>query len=319
MITNLGAAKSTQRMRTMHEGWFLRVLRADGQEYRFTTVDQEINLARLHTGYSPHPGVRVSSMRREAGVKDRTIQVTCLLDDVLATQGGITYEDVRMGRLRGGRVQMRRHTFKFPWWGQTHDNHVWWILEADVDGYDVVLRLAGLTSRLKNRSGAFYSRSCQNELAVRDIRNGGRLVVSNCPVRTNAEPWRYTGCGTSSVSSRRKFQVTNANFSSSATPDDWFAFGYIVAESGPLQGFEARVLTSSFFPTPPANRHLLELAAPLPLTPSTETWRVVVGCDKTAPTCLTKFNPTWNSYRDGFRGHEQIPGFDRAVRGPLAT
>lgn len=294
-----------------------RVNRADGGSYRFTTANQKVD-TRLHEQHNPSPGIITFANRREVGTKDATTELHGLIDTGESQPVGITFEDCRARRLLGATLTQELVNWEFPFADPLVQN-AWLLQDFDFNEREWQFRLAGLTADLKVKLGDIHSRQCQNDLGV------FAPIRSYCPVDVNVWPLNVLSCSVTgdTTPDKRTITIENATGGSGLVDpvhddENYFAFGRIRVTQGTNSGLEELVEASVKFAT---GKQTITLSQPMPFAFAvSDVVTIWVGCDKTAATCIAKFNAFQGiNFQGGFRGFPDIPGTDALLRNPSGS
>jgi uncharacterized phage protein (TIGR02218 family) len=272
------------KVTTVCRAWL--VVRKDGQSYGFTDHDQDLTIDGQI--YRASGGMSAKAFQQGTGFSVDNSEATGILSDA-----SISDEDIAAGRFDKAEVRswllnwtdtsQRIEQFR----GNFGD------ITRSAGAYTVELR--GLTDRLNQPQGRVFHRGCS---AV--------LGDDACKVDLN-QINLYNEVNVLSVTSDEQLAV-------SLTPEfqtGWFDKGYFDVLSGHgigLRGYISRDITH-------AERRVIYLSVPLGVTLEVGTrLRLVVGCDRKAQTCQSKFGNFLN-----FRGFPHMPGEDWLTSYPVSN
>jgi len=299
------AAKAAFRRRTggLASAW--RVVRLDGDDYRFTQHDQVLD-SRTLRGYSPKPGLVTFTNRRQAGLRDATTELAGLVDDGNSFPAGITSDDLEAGRLWGGFCWQSTLAWPFPW--HTVGFNIWQIQDVEWEGHEWRLRLAGWTSLTKEKIGDIISRDCQNTLGL------NAPPRSFCRANIQVAPFKVTSSTVTASITPSRVEFTCDGFDQTEHVNNYFDRGFVSIKSGSNVNQEELIELSSVGGGP--NEFSLRLSRPMLFALEVgDTLDVFTGCDKTPTTCDQKFDQLQTS----FRGFPDMGGMDELLISPSAT
>lgn len=252
--------------------YLLRLIRADGQTYGFTSALDSLESEGLL--YSSSQGLDVSSLALTSSLAVDNLEMTTLDDGSLFQQN-----EVFGGVWRNTRFTIGRYNFKSP------SDGVEILMEGTVgevtiaDGY-VRVELRGLQAPLQQTLGQVVSITCR-----------ARLGDSLC--RVNLAPLTASGTVTT-VSNRRQFTSTSLS-----QAEHYFTEGRLTFTSGTCKGLSHKVKYSN------GASIALQLPTPSDFAPG-DTFTIVAGCRKRyVEDCTERFGNALN-----FQGEPHLPGVD---------
>lgn len=288
--------------------WYWTIIRRDGFVYRFVAHDQYSSREALPF-FSPEPGVAVFATRHEQGLVEGSTQLLGICENGNSLIAGIRWVDVHAGRLAGAVAIQQLAPWEYAWFGEPIVHHVYDVGEIEFDEIEWTMQLTGLAGRTKQKRGAIYTRGCLNQLGLNDgVRSFCQAVITNYPRTVSAVAVDATLAPTRRTFSL--FKSSSGALLSTTHVTNIFAFGYVRWLTGQNAGLLETIETSTPIST---NVQGIILQNPLPFDVGVgDTCDIVVGCDKQAETCFTKFN----QFNQSFRGAPDIPGFDLVFRSP---
>ena len=256
-----------------------KLTRRDSTVFGFTDHDQDITFESVNfkaaTGFTP------SAIENNASLTVDNLDIEGLLSDTAITEADILagkYDfaeieifQVNYNDLTQGALKLRRG----------------WLGEVALQKHQFVAEVRGLTQRLSQTIGEYFSPSC-------------RATLGDDRCKVNLAAHTVTGSVTSAAS--------NQEFTDSARTEASaiFSFGLLTFTSGANDGFSIEVKEYIYSSVTGGK---LILALPMPYTVSVgDTYSLSKGCDKTPETCLTRFSNIVN-----FRGEPFVPGLDRML------
>lgn len=249
--------------------WHL--IREDGVELGFTDHDKDLTVdAQLYKAATGFTATNVES-KADFSVDNMDLEGMISSDEITETDilnGVYDYAEVEIFAVNYEDLTQGKIYLKRGRMG-----------EVKVNRSQFVAELRGLSQHLQQHIGRIYTSSCD---AV--------LGDSRCGV--NLASFTFTGTITS-VTDRQRFKCSTLNQAAG-----YFTGGVITFTSG--DNDDLRMEVKEFAATE------VVLALPMPNTIEVgDTFSIVAGCDKTAPTCVAKFSNFVN-----FRGFPDIPGTD---------
>lgn len=262
----------SQEVTTLATCW--KLTRRDGTVMGFTDHDRDITVGVVTylaaSGFTPTAvasasvlgvdNLDVEGMLSSGAIEDADLMAG-LYDHAEISVFQVNYMDVSMGTLplRTG-----------------------WLGEVQMHGGRFVAEVRGLTQRLSQRIGIFYSPSCRAEFG--DARCGVNLAG-------------LTETGTITGVTSRAILQDSARAEQAGT----FSFGTLTFTSGANAGLsmEVKIFEPGEF----------TLFLPFPYdVEAGDAYSVTQGCDKTFETCSQRFSNAVN-----FRGEPHVPGTDRIL------
>lgn len=199
----------------------------------------------------------------------------------MLSSGAIVEADLMAGLYDHAEISVFQVNYADPSMG-TLPLRTGWLGEVQMQGGRFVAEVRGLTQRLSQRIGAFYSPSCRAEFGdSRCTVNLATLTVSGT----------ITG-----VTSRAVLRD-----SARTEEADTFSYGTLSFTSGENAGLSMEV--KIFEP----GEFTLFLPFPYDVAAG-DAYSVTQGCDKTLQTCAQRFSNAVN-----FRGEPHVPGTDRIL------
>ncbi len=327
MIPNKIATRTRTKRITATLCWAVEIQRVDGRVHKMATHDALFS-TKSTAFYTPQPGHTVFAQRREAGLRDRTTEISGIIDDGDGTAivgEGITFEDLLAGRLKDSTAEYDLVNWMFPFFGESTINHVYDIADIEWDDTEWRLRCVSKTNKLKQKRGDIVSPLCQNELGINDgVRSFCSAIIQNHPETVLAATVSATITPTT-----RTFSLLNAGgagvgFISATHVNDYFSHGFVREVTGgvpPNQRNSGLIETVEDSQDLGGNEQQITLQVALPFLPIVgDKFDITVGCDKQDTTCRDKFSSiTFPVFDESFRAMPDVPGFDRAIRHPRAT
>lgn len=265
---------------------FLRVQRADGAVYGFTSTDRAVTV----DGLLYQPGFDTSAIASAEGLQVDNLNLTILPDE---EGGAITATDLLAGRWSSARFELFTANYLDPSLG-------------------IERKLKGSTGEVKYENGVFVvefrditqSMQMQQGIALSPTCRA-RLGDARC--RLDLVPFTVTSSITSAASPQ---QVADDNRTEA---DDWFGDGELTATSGDNAGLTRRVKSYTG-----AGVFTFDLPFPFEFAEG-DAYSAIPGCRKrhersaANPTavsdCIDKFDNVLN-----FFGEPDVPGLDAATR-----
>jgi uncharacterized phage protein (TIGR02218 family) len=257
----------------------------DGVVFRFTSHDTTIQYDGVD--YVPAGGFNSSARQRVDGLKDRNFESSGMI-----TSDDITFDDLRAGLFRQAMVEIMLIDWMYPW-AEPYETNKFWIAGLNFTGEVWMAQLEGITHKLKQNVGRVAGRKC-------DVHEFGD---SRCNVPGGVAAWTETASvvAVSATKPRRGFTT---NFATST--NDWFKGGTLTWTSGANTGLKMGINTNV------GQGVTLWIDMPYDIEEG-DSFTAVVGCDRTAGTCFSKFDNIIN-----FRGYPTVPGTDAMLTTPDA-
>lgn len=261
------------------------ITRLDGTIIRLT--DHDNTLVVEGQTYVPTETLIASARQKLDSLRVHNIEATGLNSSL------ITDEDLRARKFDHATVDEFTVDWRYPFY--PYDRRTYTIGEITVTSETWVAQLLGLVSRLRQRRGYLYTRTCR--WALGDAFCGVSLASLTVSAAT-----------VSSVSAARRTIVTS--LSGGGFADNYFAGGLVTwhASNSNNPGVQSEVKSSTA-----AGQLELQLRTPFDILVGDE-FSIYPGCNKTPEQCKTKFN-NWINYG----GFPAIPGNDRAHNTPDAN
>lgn len=258
--------------------FFWRVERTDGQVFRFTDHDRDLNI----NGeiYLAGTGATPSAIQSKIGMAVSNLTVQTLLDSSVISEADLI----------NGRWDYAKMVCGICDW--TNPSNSVGILRAGTlgavttNGPMFVAEFNGLMAKLQQEVTRIVGPECDVELGS-----------SWCSV--NLTPFTFTGT-ISAVTNRKIFTIPTIQATNT------FAYGVFKITSGVAAGLQGKVESST-------SGGVITLFLPLPASPAVgDTYEIIAGCDKRRETCASKFSNLVN-----FQGFPFVPGTDDVTKGPL--
>lgn len=271
-----------------------RIERLDGIVHAFTAHDQPITFK--GTVYEPCGSIMPSAY--QAGGQFGDVGNASLLGllSIDGLQPGIPARDISAGLLDAAEIQI----WELPWKGTEKPypilkGYVGTITQKDINYEAEVITISGL---LSNRGLLeAYTPNCRF-----------RLGDARCTV--NLAAFTDTGFVTEEAGGSIAIQAAKRQFIdiSRIEADDYWANGNLTWTSGDNTGYSSEVAASN-------DQGGITLWNVMPnIIRLNDQYTIVAGCDKTRPTCITKFNNIAN-----FGGFPDVPGNDIILQTPDAN
>lgn len=274
--TNL-AGHLASEVTTLATCWKLK--RRDNTILGFTDYDRDLIIDtvmyKASTGFSPGAidsagSLRVDNIEVEGMISSGSITEADILaglyDFAEIEIFGVNYMDLSQGS-----IKLRRG----------------WLGEVSLHKQQFIAEVRGLTQRLTQTTGEFYSASCRASLGD-----------SRCKVSMGAHT--VTGSVTTAPSSLQFLDTSRSEAS------DLFTFGTVRFTSGANNGLSMEV-KEYLYTSGSGGQIILALPMPYPILAG-DSYSMTKGCDKTLATCFNRFNNVVN-----FRGEPLVPGLDRIL------
>ena len=261
--------------------WAIKLVRADGQVFGWTSADADVTLSAVL--YRSAPGLDVQAFATSAGLGVDNTEITVLADDTV-----ITRPDIMAGRWDNAAFTLQRYNWASP-----------------SDGVDV--RAVGNLGELQPRAGAYVAelRGLQQYLqqpvgspSTKTCR--ARLGDALCTVDVASATYTKTGTLTG-VTSNQVFRD-----SARAEAADYFGEGILTFTAGNNTGLSQKVKTHAADGT-------FTLSLPMVMAVQVgDTYSVAAGCRKRLDEdCATKFSNVLN-----FQGEPHRPTLDELTSAP---
>ena len=263
--------------------------------------------------FDPRPGTEGGAIRKEAGLADMTTELRGLVAEDLGETDtlGITIDDLRARSWIGARVFEAIVDYRVPWVDPVVQNE-YRIFDIDWDDLGWTATCLGKTHLMRNSVGDVLTKLCGNELGVNDgVRTFCGVAIA---FRT------VTNTLVVATPTRRNFRIQSAGFSPSTHPENYFQLGHLlstdVVATTKNAGLKRMIEYSSAVGGTPPNYFVdIRLYNAYPFTVAGgHTFNAIGGCDKTVPTCQTKF-----SAYQYFRAAPDQPGIGRLTQTPSGS
>lgn len=257
----------------------LRITRADGQVYGWTSTDVDATISSVV--YRAAPGLDVASWVSSAGFAVDNTEITVLPDDTV-----ITRADILAGRWNNAAFYLFRYNWKSPGDG-VEPIGSGFLGQLNPRGGAYVAELRDLKQYLQQPVGAASTKTCR-----------ARLGDPLCGV--DLAPWTFTGTITS-VTSKQVFRD-----SARAEAADYFAEGVLTWTAGLNAGLAQKVKAHAADGT-------FTLSLPMIFAVQVgDTYSVIAGCRKRLDEdCAAKFANALN-----FQGEPHRPTIDDLTSSP---
>lgn len=251
-----------------------KVTRRDHTVLGFTDHDQDIEYESVTylatTGFTP------TAIESTAALNVDSLDVEGMLDS-----NAITEQDMLAGLYDFAQVDVFMLNYEDTSQG-VMTLRTGWLGEIIIKKGRFIAEIRGLTQHLSQTVGELYSPSCRANLG------DSRCGVNMATLTENGSITAVTSQAILTDSSRTE-------------EGGYFAFGKITFISGANSGLSMEVKEYS------GGKFVLVLPMPKAIEVG-DHYSVTVGCDKTLPTCIDRFNNAVN-----FRGEPHIPGTDRLL------
>lgn len=253
-----------------------RVTRKDAVVLGFT--DHDNDLVFLGTTFKAATGFSASMAQQSLGLAVDNMELVSALDST-----AITEADIAAGRYDDAFVEI----FQVNWADVTQRviTMTGFLGELTQNGIAFTAEMRGLASRLNQKIGRVYQRTCD-------------AVFGDNRCKFNKASVTYTATVVSAASPR-SIIVSGIG----ALDNDWLSRGVLIWLTGPNEGASYDIKVHGNIPSP---NHTIELWTPCSQTPLVgDTATVVAGCFQTPDVCKTKFDNLVN-----FQGFPAMPGND---------
>lgn len=253
-----------------------RVTRKDTTVLGFTDHDNDLTF--LSTTFKASTGFDASMAQQSLGLSVDNMELIGALDSA-----AIKEDDIAAGRYDDAYIEI----FQVNWQDVTQRIIVMtgYLGELTQNGIAFTAEMRGLTSRLNQKIGRVYQRTCD-------------AVFGDSRCKYNKASVTYTGTIVSAASPR-SFVMSGLG----ALANDWLSRGVLTWTSGANVGISHDIKVHSSSPAPDDT---IELWTPCSFTPQVgDTATLIAGCLQTADVCRTKYNNLVN-----FQGFPHMPGND---------
>jgi uncharacterized phage protein (TIGR02218 family) len=277
-ITPELAAHIAGEVTTLATCW--KLTRRDTTVLGFTDHDQDIVFSGLT--YKASTGFTPSAIENNSSLSVDNLDLEGMLSDA-----DITEIDILAGKYDFAEIEIFQVNYKDMTQGALILRRGW-LGEVSLQKNQFVAEVRGLTQRLAQTIGEYFSPSCRATLG--DTRCTVDLVAHT-----------VTGSVTTATSSQEFVD------SSRTEATDIFSFGVLTFTSGANNGLSIEVKEYSLLPVSAGGKIVLALPMPFSITTG-NTYSLSKGCDKTTVTCHNRFSNIVN-----FRGEPSVPGLDRML------
>lgn len=254
-----------------------RLTRRDGQVFRFTDHDQDIEQGGVT--YLAAVSYNRTATADQSGFAPANMEIESVLDDDV-----ILAEDIIAGLWDYAQVEIWATTWNAPENGQ-YNYRKGRIGEVSTSDNTYRAEFFGLAKPLLNPVARPYLPGCQ-----------AALGDAECTVSLGA----HTVTGTIAAVDGTGMLITDA---ARTEADNTFSYGIVTMTSGSSSGYSMEVKSSLAAGS-------FTLQQPLPFgVAAGDTYSLVKGCDKTFATCKDTFNNAVN-----FRGFPHMPGMDKVMQ-----
>lgn len=255
------AAHNEQRVTAW--AWAMKIMRADGEVYGFTSAQRKAVIS--GTTYSARPGLDVTSWSSSAGGAVDNNTLTVLADDSIFTQN-----DVLAGRWNAARYEIFRYNFLSPSDGIVPARRGWLAVEEMPEGA-FTIELRGLKQKLQQPFTKVTTKTC-------------RANFGDDACGVDLTPYTFDFEVTSVDSEYPQQVITDAALAGERLEDD-FANGVLTWTLGENIGLKEKIKLSAVDGT-----LTLDLPMWLPIALG-DTATIVIGCRKRRlEDCFTRFN-----------------------------
>ncbi|MBY0408103.1 MAG: DUF2163 domain-containing protein [Rickettsiales bacterium] len=271
------AAHLQQEVTTLATCW--KLTRKDSVVLGFTDHDRDITFEGVtylaKTGFTP------SAIQSSGDLRVDNLDMEGML-----SADALTEADIRAGRYDFAEIGVFMVNYRDLSQGSLA-LHQGWLGEVAMGKTAFLAEIRGLSQRLSQTAGEFYSASC-------------RAALGDARCKVNLAAHTVTGA-VSGVFSALRFSDAGRGEASGI-----FSFGKVSFSSGANSGLSMEV-KEYLYQTGVGGVFTLVLPLPYALQPG-DTYAVSKGCDKTTGTCAGRFGNIVN-----FRGEPLVPGLDRML------
>lgn len=246
--------------------WKLKL--AGGEVMGFTDYDEDLNIDNIL--YKSSSGFTASSIILNSDLKTDNLEIEGILNSA-----DIKEEDVLSGKYDFANIEIFIVNYKDLTQG-TMNLHSGIFGKVTLSSGRFIVEIRGLSAKLERSIAELYSPACRAQF---------------CDDKCKADTKKFSKISTiTKVIDERRFEDTNLTES-----DEYYKHGVVkffgsIAFEGVVKEYKNKVVT--LFTSPPYQIF------------AGDKYSILAGCDKTFPTCRSKFNNTVN-----FRGEPYIPGF----------
>lgn len=298
LAVSVGELATLRRLHRRATVWKLTPRQGNQAALLFTSLDQPVEFddgSGVET-YGPAGGFDVSALQLIDGLREQNLDIDGVIDS-----DHITHEDLRAGLWKGAAVLRSEIDWMYPMAGAI-SSRPYTIGRLKYTGEIWTGELSGITTKLQKKTGRVYARPCNADLF--DDRCG-ILVTSVANGRvTNV---RVDNGSQDANEPRRIFDAVTSDLP--ITADGFYKYGEVRWDGSNSNGAVGHVSVIKAFTN--TNR-IIELYEPTPFAiGDSETFTIIVGCDKLFATCRDKFLNEIN-----FRGFHLMPSSDSVLKTP---
>lgn len=256
-----------------------KLTRRDNTILGYTDHDRDIIFESVT--YKAETGFTPSAIESNAALNVDNLDVEGMLSD-----GAITESDILAGKYDFAAIEIFQLNYRDPTQGALKLRRGW-LGEISLQKHQFVAEIRGLTQKLSQTIGEFFSPSC-------------RATLGDTRCKVNLATHTVTGSVTTPLS-KQTFKDSARTEASGI-----FNFGLLTFTGGANNGLSMEVKEYSKLS---AGDGQITLVLPMPFTVSAgDSYQMSKGCDKTVETCVARFNNILN-----FRGEPSVPGLDRML------
>lgn len=279
-ILNGPSSLLTNRVLRLATCW--EIARSDGVFLRFTDHDETVQVGLGGQVYTPADGFSASARQRQSALRPANFEARGII-----SINAVVEDDIRAGRFRNAAVTEIAVDWSYPWAGPIVVSR--YIIETMTwNGEFWTAQITSMAARFKNKVGSVYSRTC-------------RWTLGDAQCKA--------AIGESSLSVAAVVDVLTKFTSTGSFSADFFAYGLLEWTSGANKGIKQEVATFD----EATNTYVLRIPTPNPIVVA-DSFKVIVGCDKTLTQCRDKFDNVLNH-----GGFPHMPGNDRLIEGVGTT
>lgn len=257
-----------------------KLTRRDTTVYGFTDHDRDLSIDGLT--YKAASGFTPSAIENNSALSVDNMDMEGVL-----TNSDISEPDILAGKYDFAEIEIFQVNYMDLTQGALKLRRGW-LGEVSLQKNQFVAEVRGLTQRLSQTIGEFFSPSC-------------RATLGDNRCKVNLGDHTVTGSVTTATS--------NQEFIDSACSEstDIFSFGVLTFTGGPNSGLSIEV--KEYRKLSGSGGGKLVLALPMPFSIAVgNSYSLSKGCDKTTATCHNRFTNIAN-----FRGEPSVPGLDRML------
>lgn len=259
----------------------VKLTRTDGVVFGFTSNDVAITYGGVD--YFPSDGLRASGVVAAVGTGVDNLEVGGFLSD-----SRITEADIFAGKYADARIEIRIYD-------RTTAEATAPIMSgymgelSSVDGV-FTCEFRSLASRMNTTVGDVTSKNCRAR----------RLGDAQCKFNLAGTVPGFSGRAAKATRTVSTASGSTITFASESAPTGFYKYGIVRFTSGLNNGLEAEIKTHTLS----GGAAVIELRSPFPFVVSGgDTAELVVGCDRTRATCISKFANVAK-----FHGEPLLPG-----------